>query len=208
VTQFDSSSEAAKPSLPSVTNPPARVHLGLVAVVVGLIVAFFAVVGLVLYFQPGSSSEPVGVPSLDVFAAGPTKEFVPGTVTYFEKEHVYLVRFSDGAFLALYDLASTTQAEVAAGDLSKLDCRVKLVEGDEVEKRPGVTPAGRGLGTTGFVDPCSDATWDAEGVSMDTTVPASLDRFPVAVIDDIVRIQLAERRCMSQTSSAACIPTQ
>lgn len=209
MTRFDPSSEAAEASLSSVTNSSARVHLGLVAIAIGLIVGFFAVVGLVLYFQPGSSSEPVGEPSLDIFAAGPTKEFLPGSVTYFEKEHVYVVRFSDGAFLALYDLAPSTQAQVAAGDLSKLDCRLKLVEGDEMEKRIGATQVGRGLGTTGFVDPCTDAAWDAEGTSVDATLAPKLDRFPTAVIDDIVRIQLAERRCVNEIATATpCLPTQ
>jgi hypothetical protein len=180
-----------------------------VLLTVGLIAIFFAVVGLVLSLKPFSDTPPSGEPSLDIFAAGPVKEFAPKTVTYFEKEHVYLVRFADGAFLALYDLSPATQTLVNDGDPAKLTCRGVLTEGDAVEGHLGTDMRDRGFGSTGFVDSCSGTVWDAEGMHVGGPPDRRLDRFPVAVINNIVRIHLGDRRCHTDlTDASPCIPTR
>jgi hypothetical protein len=191
------------------TGNPGRVQLRPVVLTLALIAIFFGVVGLVLYFKPFADSPPTGKPELDVFAAGPVDEFAPGSVAYFEKEHVYLVHFSDGAFLALYDLSPATQMLVTESDTEKLDCRVLLAEGDSVAEHLGSDISARGFGTTGFIDACTGAIWDAEGTHVGGPPDGRLDRFPVAVINEIVRIDLGDRRCQSDASVPnPCIPTQ
>ena len=67
---------------------------------------------------------------------GRRRSSLPRTVTYFEKEHVYLVRFADGAFLALYDLSPATQTLVSDGDLTKLTCRAADDRGRSRRRAP------------------------------------------------------------------------
>ena len=207
--QLETSGETVDATLPQLTNSPGRVQLRPVFLTVGLIAVFFAVVGLVLYFKPFSDTPPSGQPSLDIFAAGPVEEFAPKSVTYFEEEHVYLVRFADGAFLALYDLSPATQTLVDDGDLTKLTCRAVLTVGDAVEGHLGSAMSDRGFGSTGFVDSCSGTVWDAEGTYVGGPPDGRLDRFPVAVINDIVRIHLGDRRCHPDVADTSpCIPTR
>ena len=95
------------------SQPRLRVlFLGLAA-----ILTFFGAVGLVLYLKPGGDS-----PAPAIFVAGPVEGFEPGSVTYFESDHVFIVRLTDGALLALYDLGPRMQ-DAAAGDYRRLQCR-------------------------------------------------------------------------------------
>jgi len=209
VKQFERGGETVGVTLPSVAGSPGRVRLRPVALTIGMIVLFFGVVGLVLYFKPFADSPPSGKPELDVFAAGPVETFAPGTITYFQKEHVYLVHFSDGAFLALYDLSPATQTLVRETAPSKIECRVGLAQGDDVAGHLGPDIGARGFATTGFVDACTGAVWDAEGMHAGGPVDGRLDRFPVAVINDIVRIDLGDRRCLDDVAVPnPCIPTK
>jgi hypothetical protein len=194
-----------------VTGDPGRVQLRPVVLTIAFMVLFFGIVGLALYLKPFGDSPPSGKPELDIFAAGPVKEFPPGTITYFQKEHLYLVHFTDGAFLALYDLSPATQAEVGAGDATRLQCRAVLTDasrtvGDPLDPLVGADVAARGFPSTGFVNSCTGAIWDAEGSHVGGLADGRLDRFPIAVINDIVRIHLGDRRC--ETSENPCLPTQ
>jgi hypothetical protein len=168
------------------------------------IVAFFGAVGLVLYLKPGGDS-----PAPDVFVAGPLTAFPPGTITYFETEHLYLVRLNDGALLALYDLGPRMQAEVENGDVERTKCRAR--EGqlpDGISSQPGVVlPAG--FDRVGFNQLCFGGWWDAMGRALTGPLNGDLDRFPVRVVDDSVHVDVASRRCMNPISpEAPCSPTQ
>ena len=203
--------ETFEATLPSVTGNPGRVQLRPVVLTIAFMVLFFGIVGLALYLKPFGDSPPSGKPELDIFAAGPVKEFAPGTITYFQKEHLYLVHFTDGAFLALYDLSPGTQAEVGAGDATRLQCRAVLTdssgtEGSSLESFLGADVAARGFPSIGFVNSCTGAIWDAEGAHVGGPPDGRLDRFPIAVINDIVRIDLGDRRC--DVSRIPCLPTQ
>ena len=207
--RFEQAGETVEATLSTITRNPERVQLRPVVLTLALISIFFGVVALVLYFKPFGDSPPAGKPELDVFAAGPVDAFPPGTMAYFEKEHVYLVHFSDGAFLALYDLSPATQSQVVHGGNAVLECRALLTEGDAVAVLLGADVGRRGFASTGFVDACSGAVWDAEGTHVGGPADGRLDRFPVAVINDIVRIDLADRRCQSEGAiESPCIPTQ
>jgi hypothetical protein len=174
------------------------------------IAVFFISVGLVLYFQPGSN--PLGIEP-DVFAAGPIASFPEGSVTYFQREHLYLVRMPGGAFLALYDLAPRTQMLIDQGALGLLACRVEFddeLNGDGLDESDFVP----GFENQGFRQICEEdeedeALWNAAGRHLEGPTNGHLDRFPVAVINNIVHIDITNRRCMNEISDTSpCIPTQ
>src|SRR5690554_5140658 len=73
-------------------NVQERLSFCLVLSIAGVVAIFLIVVGLVMYFKPGSTAEPTGEPALDIFAAGPIREFEAGTMTLYENEHIFLVR--------------------------------------------------------------------------------------------------------------------
>jgi hypothetical protein len=171
-----------------------------------MILAFFGVVGLVLYLKPGGKDVPVDKPALAIFAAGPDGDFLNGTVTYFENEHFYLVRQPDGAFVALYNLSPVSQMGVNQGDLTRLDCRLQLIDLTTSEHAAGPPKT---FEANGFFDPCSQGVWDTAGKAIRGEVNGDLDRFPVSTIDDIVRVDLGARRCVNPVSATApCISTR
>ena len=174
--------------------------LGLSAMLV-----FFSAVGLFLYFKPGGSTPTRE--ELPVFVAGPLDNFEPGTVSYFSLEHVFIVRMMDGALLALYDLGPNSQAAVEQGDAKALDCRVEFVEDEDGLTSFGQPP--QGFENMVFLEPCQGNAWDAAGRHLAGPAAADLDRFPLGVVDGVVRVDVSNRRCMNEVSDAApCIPTQ
>jgi hypothetical protein len=84
-----------------------------------------------------------------------------------------------------------------------------LTKSDEVAAMLGADVGTRGFESTGFVDACSGTVWDAEGTHVGGPLDGRLDRFPIAVINNIVRIDLADRRCQSEAGvESPCIPTR
>ncbi|HEX5367878.1 MAG TPA: hypothetical protein VFY10_00520, partial [Dehalococcoidia bacterium] len=127
------------------------------------------------------------------------------SATYFENEHFYLVRQTDGAMLALYDLSPSAQANLQQGDQSALGCRLKLVNATSGASDNGA----KSFGSDGLRDPCSGAVWDMSGATIGDGAASDLDRFPVEVINNIVRVDLGARRCLNEVTDAApCIPTR
>jgi hypothetical protein len=167
------------------------------------IVAFFGAVGLVLYLKPGGDS-----PAPDVFVAGPLDAFPRGSVTYFKSEHLHIVRLTDGAFLAIYDLGPRMQALLLqTGDKSWLECRAEYVKDSTDSTSLGAAPPG--FEDAVFREPCHGSTWDAAGNRLFGPTPGNLDRFPVSVVDDSVHVDVVNRRCMNPVSpEAPCSPTQ
>jgi hypothetical protein len=192
-------------AVPTITE---RIQSRAMLVFGGAVAVFFVVVGLILYFKPYSDAPSEGQAALDIFAAGPPDTFATGTVTYFEEEHLLLVRHRDGAFLALYDLGPGAQARVAS-DQSALACRVVIRQDEKMASWLESEAPIDGFSDTGFYDPCDDVAWDAYGRRVWGEPSGDLDRFPVQTIADIVRIHLGDRRCMNETKAeASCIPTQ
>ena len=186
-----------------------RINPRVALLVLGAILAFFVTVGLVLYFKPGSTAEPKGEPSLDMFAAGPVADFEPGTMTLFQKEHFFLVRQADGGMMALYDLGPQSQARLAAGDLEALHCRGVLRK--DADMAGWLTAAGAppGFESRGIWDECSGVAWDATGHQIWGPESGSLDRFDVQIVDGIIRVNLDERQCTNAVSTdAPCVTTQ
>ena len=171
----------------------------------GAILVFFSAVGLFLYLKPGGSTPTRE--ELPVFVAGPLEGFVPGTVSYFELEHVFVIRMMDAALLALYDLGPNAQALVEEGDPTALTCRIQFVADENGLTSFGQPP--RGFEDMVFWEPCEGNVWDAAGRHLSGPAEADLDRFPVGVVDGVVRVDVTNRRCMNEVSDRApCISTQ
>ena len=196
---------------PATASPPderegRQISVKAVLIAASAIAAFFSVVGLVLYFKPGGKDVPTPEqPALAIFAAGPDRDFPIDTATYFEHEHFYLVRQADGAMLALYDLAPSAQARVNQSDETALDCRLKLINATSGETDSGM----KSFTSDGLRDPCSGEVWSTAGAAMSDGASGDLDRFPVEVINGIVRVDLGARRCINPVTDAApCIETK
>jgi hypothetical protein len=166
---------------------------------------FFTAVGLFLYFKPGGDSPTKE--ELPVFVAGPLEGFAPGTVSYFQLEHVYVIRMMDEALLALYDLGPNMQALLRQGDETALDCRAELIEDENGLNSFAEAP--QGFEDRVFWEPCQGNVWNIAGQHLAGPAEADLDRFPLGVVDGVVRVDVSNRRCMNEVSAAApCIPTQ
>jgi hypothetical protein len=171
----------------------------------GAILVFFSAVGLILYFKPGGSTP--GETEPPIFVAGPLEGFEPGTVSYFELDHVYLIRFQDEALLALYDLGPNIQALVKGGDEAALDCRIEFIKDENGLAHLGNPPPG--FDDRVFLETCQGNVWDAMGHYLTGPDEVDLDRFPLGVVDGVVRVDVTHRRCMNPVSEdAPCIATQ
>jgi hypothetical protein len=176
---------------------------------VGVVLTFFVAVGLVLYFKPGSTAEPSGEPSLDVFGAGPILDFEPGSISQFEKEHFFLVRLETGGVIALYEMGPLVQKRIAAGDLDALKCQPVLRQDDEMAGWLAAAGAPPGFETRGIWDACTGVAWDATGKQVYGPESGDLDRFPVEITDGIMRVDLGNRQCSNPvTPDTPCIVTQ
>lgn len=94
-----------------------------------------------------------------VVIAGVLNDFPPGTVTPFEKERFFLVRFEDGGFLALY------------AKCTHLAC---IVAWDETRER--------------FICPCHGSEFELAGSVVNPPAPRPLDRFSVSIEEDLVKV--------------------
>lgn len=99
-----------------------------------------------------------------VFDLGPVDDFPPGSVTLVTNGRFYLVRQSDGGFVALYQKCT------------HLGCAV-----------PWVPEQGQ------FVCPCHASAFEIDGELINPPAPRPLDRFPVTISDGIVSVDTGER---------------
>lgn len=95
----------------------------------------------------------------EVVIAGVLNDFPLGTVTPFEKERFFLIRFEDGGFLALY------------AKCTHLAC---IVAWDETHER--------------FICPCHGSEFLLEGSVVNPPAPRPLDRLSVSIEEDLVKV--------------------
>jgi hypothetical protein len=170
-----------------------------------VILVFFTAVGLVLYFKPGGNSP--APEEASILVAGPLDDFAPGTASYFKLDHVYIVRMTGGALLALYDLGPNIQTQVKQGDHDALSCRIQFVDDENGVARSGDPPPG--FEDKVFMEDCQGNVWDAAGHYLAGPSEVDLDRFPLSVVDEVVHVDVSNRRCMNEVGiNAPCIPTQ
>jgi cytochrome b6-f complex iron-sulfur subunit len=129
--------------------------LGLVAT------AEFATV-LVAYLWPRAKGE--SDQRSTVIEAGPVAEFTPASVTAFPKGRFYLVRLTDGGFLAL------------SSRCTHLGCSVPWNEKTQT-----------------FPCPCHASVFDMTGNVQSPPAPRALDLFPVRIDGGIVKVDTRNR---------------
>lgn len=94
-----------------------------------------------------------------VFEAGAVDDFPPGSVTPFNSGRFFLVRLPDGGFLALYRKCT------------HLGCAVPW---DHARQQ--------------FICPCHASAFEMDGQVINPPAPRPLDRFPVTVVDGVIRV--------------------
>jgi cytochrome b6-f complex iron-sulfur subunit len=108
-----------------------------------------------------------------VIEAGAVDSFAPGSVTPFTQGRFYLVRLADGGFLALYRKCT------------HLGCAV-----------PWEPAEGR------FVCPCHASAFESDGQVLNPPAPRPLDRFAVAIVDGVVKVDTSAPIQRDHTSAA------
>jgi hypothetical protein len=144
------------------------------------------VVAIAFLSPPGIDQAP--------FTAGLIGEFAPGSVTYFEDEHFYLVRTSAGEFRAFYDLDPYQQARSGQVPEARSQCRLVWYDAVSWLRLSGPTLlAGTEAGA--FREPCQDVTYTAEGLRVFGPSAYDMDEFPVVLESDFVKVDLTNRIC-------------
>ncbi len=120
------------------------------------------------------------------FVAGTAAALPPGSVNYFEQEHIFLTHLPDGAFVALYDRSSRQQ------ELNG-DCRIQYQE------TAGIGTLAPIAGTIGaLVEECNNAraVWRVDGKFSFGNGYGDLDRLDVHVdAQDRVLVDTESRTC-------------
>jgi hypothetical protein len=152
-----------------------KVYASMAALSGVLIAAFAAAAVLTAFAWP---SRDVGNPAARLFAGNEAK-FKVGEPVAFPDGKFWLVKQSDGSFVALYWHATMTYR----------GCTVPWRESFRfTDPRDGVSKLGW------FRDPCSGSTWDVNGVRVFGPAPRNLDRFPVEVVNGAVYVLASPAR--------------
>jgi hypothetical protein len=155
-----------------------RVALGIVAVFGLLMAATF--LGSLIFGDTDLREEP------STLNAGTAEEYAPSDLTYFDLDHIYIVRKADGSFLALYDRSTRAQ------ELDR-DCRVRFDETLEpvpLEQLSGFRGA--------FVEDCDGGrtVWRVDGQLASGSGWANLDRLNTSVdADGNLIVDITQRTC-------------
>lgn len=106
-----------------------------------------------------------------VFTLGAVDDFPPGSVTPFNEGRFYLVRLSDGGFLALYRKCT------------HLGCAVPW---EPAENK--------------FICPCHASEFEMDGQVLNPPAPRPLDRFAVSITDGQISVDTGTPINRDQTS--------
>jgi len=118
---------------------------------------------LTYYFRPRKPQ--AGLPNTDtLLTAGKVADFQPASVTAYPQGKFYLVRLADGGFLAL------------SRQCTHLGCTV-----------PWDEDAGH------FACPCHASVFDMTGSVVKSPAPRALDCFPVAIENNVIRVDTGRR---------------
>jgi cytochrome b6-f complex iron-sulfur subunit len=121
-------------------------------------------VGMALSFLRPAKPDSAESQASTVVPAGSVASFAPGTATAFQRGEFYLVRLEDGGILAL------------SCKCTHLGCTVPWVE---KEKK--------------FLCPCHASAFDITGNVISSPASRPLDMFPVAVENNIVKVDTGRR---------------
>ncbi|MBA4180812.1 MAG: hypothetical protein C0506_09510 [Anaerolinea sp.] len=138
----------------------------------------------------------------------PAEAYARGSVEFVGKEHLYLVRLTDGTFLALSDLDAANRANL------QRRCRVSPVPVSDpwlpqlLERLGGRMSAGAAGSTLVFREDCNQAVYDVTGLRLDADAP-NLDRYPVSISETgLVGVDVSKRSCTARAGAQlfAAIP--
>ena len=154
----------------------------LLRVGVAIIVLVGVVVAIGTIFNEGDNADQ----PVQGFVAGTAAALPPGSVNYFEQEHIFLTHLPNGQFVALYD-RSSRQQELHG------DCRVRY---DETAGIGTLEPIPGTIGA--FVEECNNAraVWRVDGTFSFGNSYGDLDRFGVRTD--------AQGRVIVDTTSRTC----
>ena len=107
-----------------------------------------------------------------IVVAGAVDNFEPGTVSAFVRGKFYLARLEDGGFLAM------------SRTCTHLSCTVPWVSG---ENR--------------FICPCHSSEFDIRGEVINPPAPRALDLYPVAIENNILRVDTGKLTKRSEFST-------
>jgi cytochrome b6-f complex iron-sulfur subunit len=143
------------------TQPDRRRFLSLAWKVLGVaaVAEFLGVVAAYLWPRRGEGEGGRGI-----VEAGPVGEFTPASVTPFPQGRFYLVRLTDGGFLAL------------SSKCSHLGCTVPWNEKDRT-----------------FPCPCHASVFDMRGDVLSPPAPRALDLFAVTIESGVVKVDTGRR---------------
>jgi cytochrome b6-f complex iron-sulfur subunit len=144
-----------------VENPDRRRFLSRAWRLLGLVAAFEFLGVVVAYLWPRKGEGEAGGAIIE---AGPVGEFTPASVTPFPQGRFYLVRLTDGGFLAI------------SSKCTHLGCTVPWNEKDK-----------------SFPCPCHASVFDIRGDVLSPPAPRALDLFPITIESGVVKVDTSRR---------------
>jgi len=127
------------------------------------------------YFKPRKQAADIAGAEA-IVAAGSADKYKPGTVTAFIRGKFYLVRLTDGGFLAL------------SRTCTHLGCTVPWVEKE-----------GK------FICPCHSSEFDINGEVISPPAPRALDIFQITIENNELKVDLAKRMKRSAFDTAQIV---
>ncbi len=167
----------------------------------GMVAAVVVVVGIVIfgiqYLESGTRTKAI---------LGQAASYAPSSITFEPNYNLYIVRMSDGTFIALSDLDAANRASPGRR------CRVQPIPTDDPEL-PGILErhrnafSPRAAGSTAvFRESCNGALYDVTGVRINGEGP-NLDRHDVEVDDSgFLRVNTSVRRCTQRIDNQPYAP--
>ena len=153
---------------PKAMPPARRSFLNRLWLLLAAVGAVEFIVMLTYFFRPRKPR--AARPDGDMLVtAGRISDYLPGSVTAFPQGRFYLVRLADGGFLAL------------SRQCTHLGCTVPW-DADRQQ----------------FACPCHASVFDMAGRVLNAPAPRPLDRFPVAIENDVITVDTRQRVRRSQ----------
>ncbi|MEK7692835.1 MAG: hypothetical protein AAB349_01430 [Chloroflexota bacterium] len=159
---------------------------------VAILVAIGIVVAIGTVFNEGDNADQ----PLRGFVAGKADALPPGSVNYFEQQHVFITHLQSGEFIALYD-RSTRQQELNG------DCRIHHEDTAGI----GTLDPLPGLGGA-LVEDCNGvrAVWRVDGKFSFGPANGDLDRFDTRIDAEGNLVVATESRSCSHSRGAPGLP--
>ena len=177
-------------AVPTTVRPP--VALGCAAVVAAVVLFGLAALATISFLESGANT---GKMVMD-----PAEAYARGSVEFVGERNFYLVRLSDGSFLALSDLDAANRSN------TQRRCRVAPIQPADPQlpallERYAARMSARAAGSTlVFREECNKAVYDVTGLRLDSEA-ANLDRYPVTINEaGRVTVDVSKRDCTARSA--------